>query len=166
MKQAIVILLKPIKEIQQIRKKYDPGYKKFKPHITLAFPFKNINQKELQLHIKNSLTGVKSFNLELKGIRKSPKEYYLYLLIKTGKGKILKIHKSLYSELLTKQLRKNIPYIPHITLGVFGTKKQINEAINEIKKEKINFKTKIKAIKLLTLNKDDSIKKTRSFKLK
>ena len=165
MKQAIVILLPENKRIRKIRKKYEPNYKKFKLHTTLAFPFENVNQEKLFQHIKDSIKNIKPFKLRLGGLRKSPKEYYLYLLAKKGKDKIVKIHKNLYSKILTKWLRKDIPYIPHITLGVFKTKKEIDNAIKEIKNQNLILKTKVNAISLLTLNKDDTIKSIKKYKL-
>jgi len=165
-KQAIVILLKQYKEIQKIRRKYDPGYEKYSPHITLASPFENINQNRLKEHIKDSIKNIKVFKLELQSLRKSPKEFYLYLLIKKGNDKIVKIHKNLYSKLLGKWLRRDIPYIPHVTLGVFKTKEQIDSAIKELREQKIEIKVTIDFICLLTLKKDYSIKSIKRFKLK
>lgn len=165
LKQAIVIFIGKNKKIEDVRKNYDPFYKKFKAHITLAFPFENINQKQLKEHIKNALSGIKPFKLTLQGIKKSPKEYYLYLLVKEGKKEIFKIHKRLYSKLLTKYLRKDIPYTPHITLGIFKTKKEIDKAVKKLQKKKLKFQTKINLIYLLNLEKDLSLKSFKKFKL-
>jgi len=163
MKQAIVIFIKKNKDIDRIRKKYDPYYKKFKSHITLAFPFENISQKELYNHIKKSLYGINSFKMTLQGVRKSPKEYYLYLLVKKGKKEILKIHKRFYLRLLTKYLRKDIPYIPHITLGIFKTKKEIDSALRELKDKKLKIKATVDSVYLINLNKDSSLKSYKQF---
>jgi len=166
MKQAIVIFPKKNKKVETIRKKYDPSSKKLISHITLTFPFENVNQKKLQEHIKKSLEGIKPFEVELRGIRCSPKGYYMHLLVKKGKKEILKIHKRLYSDLITKWIRKDIPYIPHITLGVFKTKKEINKAIKELKNKKLEIKTKIDKIYLINLNKNSTLKSYNIFKLK
>jgi len=165
MKQAIIILIKN-KEIARIRGIYDTSSNKIKPHVTIAFPFSNINQKKLNNHIINSLKGIKRFKLILKGIRKSPKENYLYLLVRKGKSEILKIHKRLYSEIFIRWLRKDIPYIPHVTLGVFKTREEIDKAVKEIKQEKLNFSFRINSIQLITLNRDSSIKCIKNFNLK
>jgi 2'-5' RNA ligase len=165
MKQAIVILIKN-RKIESIRKKYEPSSKFTKPHITIAFPFENVNQLELNKSINNSISRIKKFNLSLEGIRKSPREYYLYLLVKQGKKEILKIHKRLYYKLLKKWLRKDILYIPHITLGIFKTRKQIDNVVKELKKQRLKFKIKVNKIELITLDKNSSIKNKKSFLLK
>jgi len=166
MKQAIVIFPERNKEIELIRKKYDPFYKKFRMHITLVFPFKYIDQNQLNEHIKKSILGIKSFKLVLNGVKKSPKEYYLYFIVKTGNKSILAIHKRLYSHLLTKWLRKDIPYIPHITLGVFKTKAQINKALEKLKNKNLKLETVVDRIYLLNLKKDLSLKSFKRFKFK
>ena len=166
MKQAIVILLKKDKKIEEIRKKYVPDYKKFRPHISLVYNFKNIKQKELREHIVESIKEIKQFDFVLKGLRKSTKQYYLYLLVNVGKNKFIKIHKKLNSNILSGFQNKDMPsYIPHITLGVFKNKKEIDKAILELKKEKIKFKATIKSIQLITLKKD-VIKSIKNFRLR
>jgi len=166
MKQAIAILLKEDKNIEKIRKKYVPNYKKFKPHITLVYDFKINNQKQLNEHIKNSIKGIKQFKLSLESLKKSTKGYYLYLLVKKGKKEIIKLYKKLNSRILKGFKNKDMPkFVPHITIGLFETKKEINRAIKEIKKENIKFKTKINYIDLLNLDKNDKIKSIKRFKL-
>jgi len=165
MKQAIVILLGKSKEIELIRKKYDPFYKKIENHISLVFPFENVNQKVLSEHINKSISGIKPFKLALRGIKKSQKDFYLYLLADKGKKTILKLHKHFYSSFLAKWLKKDIPYIPHLTLGIFKTKTQIDNAVKELKNKKIRFDAKIDSIYLLTLKKDLSIKSLKRFRL-
>ena len=166
MKQAIVILLKKNKEINKIRKEYDPNYRKFEPHLTLVFPFEDLNQKKLNKHIKKSIKGIESFKIVLKGLKKSAKEYYLYLLVSKGNLKIKRAYRKLNSDILSGVENKDMPkYIPHVTLGIFKTKKQIEDAIKEVKKEKLNINYLIDGIHLVTLKKNNSIKSIRKFKL-
>ena len=167
MKQAIVILLPENKKIRRVRKKYEPYYKKFKLHISLVYPFQNVPKKQLYEHIRKSLKKIKPFKLTLKGLKKSAKEYYLYLLVNKGKSELKEAYKNLHSKLLTKSKNKNMPkYIPHITLGVFKTKKDIDNAIKKIKNQNLILKTKVNEISLLILDKNDKIKSIKKFKLK
>jgi len=167
MKQSIVILLPENKKIRRIRERYDPNYKKFKLHISVVFPFQNVPKKQLYEHIRKSLKKIKPFKLTLKGLKKSAKEYYLYLLINKGKDELKEAYKNLHSKLLAKFKNKDMPsYIPHITLGVFKTKKEIDNAIKKIKNKNPVLKTKVNAISLLTLDKSYKIKSIKKFKLK
>jgi len=71
MKQVINILLKLDKKIEKIRRKYDPYSNKFKPHITLVYPFEFQDQEALISHIKNSIKGIKPFKISLEKIGES-----------------------------------------------------------------------------------------------
>lgn len=166
MEQTIIIKLHSIPKINSIRKKYDSKFKLIKNHITLAFPFKNVNQRKLIKHIQKSIKNIKPFRLTLNGIKKSKKEYYLFLMVKEGKNQMMKIHKELYLRFLTKWLRKDIPYVPHLTLGYFKTKEELNKALKDVKKRNLHFETLVNKISLITLNKNISIKFEKVFKLK
>ncbi|HEA46416.1 MAG TPA: 2'-5' RNA ligase family protein [Candidatus Pacearchaeota archaeon] len=163
MKQAIIITIKN-KEIDKIRKKYDPYHKKVEGHITLIYSFQKFNQKELYKHIRNSLKDYKKFSVILNTLKKSKKEYYLYLLIKE-KETIIRLRKKLNSKIFSENKRMG-KYIPHLTLGVFKNKRDIDDALNHLKRERINIKFKINSIQLRTLTKDDEIKSTKNFMLK
>lgn len=163
MKQAIIIEVKN-REVDKIRKKYNSSYKKVKSHITIIYPFENFNQKELYEHIRDSLKNNKKFSITLENLKKSKKEYYLYLLIKEEQ-KIIKLHKKLNSKILSKN-KDMKKYIPHLTLGVFKNKKDIDNALKKLKKDKIKIKLKINSIQLITLTKHEKIKSTKNFMLK
>lgn len=166
MNQAIVILLKKDKKIEQIRKKYVLNYPKFKPHITLVYPFEVKDQDKLYGHIKRSVKGIKPFDLSLCGLKKSVKDYYLYFLVDKGKNKTIKLYKKLNSGILKNFKNKDMPrYIPHLSLGIFKTKKEIDNAVIKIKKENVCFETTVSSIQLLTIDKTHSLKSVKNFKL-
>jgi len=165
-KQAIVIFVNN-KKVNYIRKKYDSGFKKYRSHISLVYNFNISNQRELFVHIQKSIKGIKPFNIKLKGLGKSAKEYYLYLLINKNKSIIMKLYKKLNLGLLSGFENKNLPkYIPHVTLGIFNSRKDIDEASNSLEKDRLGVNMVISKISLLTLNPDNSIKSIKNFKLK
>lgn len=164
--QVIALLLKRAKKIEAIRKKYIPDYKKLKPHITIVYPFKVKSQNELCGHIKTSINKTKPFRLSLCGLKKSAKGYYLYLLVNEGKTELIKLYKNLNSSLLKDFQNKDMPkYIPHLSLGVFKTKNEINKAIQEIQKQNICFEAKVGSIHLLTIDNSHSLKSIKNFRL-
>ena len=160
-KQAIVIHLNPPERIMK-------NYKnKPKTHITLVYPFKVSNQKKLEEHIKKSINQTLQFILMMKGLQKSTKEYYLYLLVKKGKEEIMDLYKKLNSGILSNFKNLDMPkYIPHVTLNVFKSKKEIDEAYNNPDLKNIKFMQRINKIDLITLKEDSSLGKIKSFKLK
>ena len=142
-------------------------YKKRKPHITLVYPFEIKNQKDLEKHIKKSIKDIKPFKITLKGFHKSKKGYYLALAIDQGKSQIMKIYRNLNSRILKDFKNPKIPrYVPHMTLGKFKSKKEIDKIIKNLKPQNLEFSTKINSVQLLTVRKDESIKSIKNFKLK
>jgi 2'-5' RNA ligase len=57
-------------------------------------------------------------------------------------------------------------YIPHLTLGSFDNEKEINNAIKEIKKGKLETRFIVNEICLLTFKKGAKIEKIKRFRLK
>jgi 2'-5' RNA ligase len=142
-------------------------YKKRKPHITLVYPFEIKNQKDLEKHIKKSIENIRSFKITLKGFKKSKKGYYLALAIDQGKSQIMEIYRNLNSRILKDFKNPKIPrYVPHMTLGKFKSKKEIDKIIKNLKPQNLEFSTKINSVQLLTVRKDESIKSIKNFKLK
>jgi len=162
-----MIILKKDRVIESVRKRFLPNYSKYKPHITLVYTFEVSDQKELSKHIKNITGNIKSFKLSLEGLKTSSKGYYLYLLANKGKDKLMKIYRNLNKGILKGLKNKDMPkYIPHITLGIFRSRKQISQAKKDLLKEKIRVELEIKSIQLLTFKKNRSIDKIKSYYLK
>ena len=167
MKQTLAIFLNKDKKIEQIRKKYVPNHEKFEPHITLVYPFEFKNQDKLRKHITESIKDFEPFEISLKGLQKSAKGYYLYLLVDKGKEKIISLHEKLNSGILDTFRNPEMPkYIAHLSIGVFESEEEREKAIKEISKINIGFETKIKSIQLLTIDENHSLKFKEDFKLK
>lgn len=164
--QAIVIFIKNKKKIDKIRIKYDPYFKKFKTHITIVYRFRKKKEEILYNHIRNAIKEIKSFKITLQGYGISEKEHYLYLSIKEGRQNVMKLHKALNSGILKNVKNKKVlRYIPHLTLGIFKTKKELNKARRELPKN-LKVVEKVDRITLLTLDKNKKTLSRKSFKLK
>jgi 2'-5' RNA ligase len=108
------------KLIDEIRTKYDPVAHNVRPHITLVFPFESdITTEELRSHMMAALSGFTSFRLSLQGvIEKKTFGKYLLLEVHRGRQRIIALHKSLYTGILSPFLpvwQKS--FEPHMTVG-------------------------------------------------
>lgn len=139
---ALVYYLKShIDEINNIRHKYDPMAYVINPHITIVFPISenDINEDTLVKHIQNKIINIGPFLLEFDGLERSW-DNYLFLMTKTGTSEMDKFHDFLYTEVLAPFLRKDIPFTPHVTLGVFQQKEELyTKAENEVKQTRFSF---------------------------
>lgn len=126
-------------EIENFRKRYDPSWNIIPLHITIVSPIPNISEIKFIDHIESITTQVEPFPIHLTGLTKSF-DHYLFLQIKEGNEKIIKLHEHLYTGILNTYLETEIPFAPHITLGYFGTKdgnldnEKYNRALSEAEK--------------------------------
>lgn len=129
------------KVIQSIRKRHDPKYYDVvDPHITLVFSTDKVNADELVQHVRNKLSGTKSFNLKFdsaKLIEDDSKEFYhAFLIPSRGFDEINDVHDILYTGVLDSELRRDIPFIPHLGIGT-GTKDEMKKLVNELNDSQI-----------------------------
>lgn len=158
-------------KINAFRKKYDPLVNEVEPHISLIFPVKGpteIKEKKIVEHIQNVVNNWNKFEVEIKGLKLSW-DNWLFLLIKKGNSKIIKLHDELYSGIMNPFWRKDIRFIPHVSIGSFTKtkdkydlrdpkklgldKEKYKTAIKEARKLDIGYKYKVEK---LTLDKLDS----------
>lgn len=108
------------RRIHQFRKKYDPQAHLIPPHITLMFPLPEVvGEDHLIHHLESVLWGWQPFPLHLQGIQIAPDDY-VFLLLQEGKADLTRLHDRIYTSILTDYLREDIPFIPHLTLGVLN----------------------------------------------
>jgi 2'-5' RNA ligase len=134
--------------INDIRKKYDPLSNLVLPHITLVFPFDSeLTNEELKLHLKESLSEIQPFKIELEGFSKQVNSYgnSLFLNVVQGMDEIKNIHDRLYKGRL-KQFDAGYDYAPHITVGNLSSINLLNKAFNDVKNYNDKFSTVVKKI--------------------
>ncbi|MFE6138240.1 2'-5' RNA ligase family protein [Bacillus sp. NPDC057893] len=95
-------------EIESIREIHDPLFGLIPPHITSVFPFES--------NISNISKGIGTIEIKFASGVTSIGDY-LFLEIEQGKEQIEELHDKLYTGPLLPLLRKDIPYIPHVTVG-------------------------------------------------
>lgn len=135
-------------KIEAIRAKFDNLYNCIEPHITLIFPFKSSMNKEV---IFEELCNVLSTEtpFELRATKIKPVEshgYYLFLSIDEGKEIISKLHYKLHKGLLSQYQSPwtiDGSFEPHITVGRFKTKTEMDNAFEEVKSFNEVFRVKV-----------------------
>lgn len=112
------------------------------PHITLVFPFEStISNEELKTHIVEKVEVIYPIAIELINHIHNEGEY-LFLNVEKGKEQVRELHDKLYKGPLTKFLRSDIPYIPHVTVG----RKENETVAKEIAKGMSNLSINLKCI--------------------
>ena len=137
--------------IQSIRKKHDELYFDIiEPHFTFVFPTKSTLEKQLISHVKDILNKQSEikFNLGETIINKDAfnSYYHLFLIPNKGSDEIIKLHDLLYTKILEPELRKDIPFIPHLGIANNKNKNECLKLKKELSKNKISINGKINEI--------------------
>ncbi len=139
--------------INRLRALYDPLVNLVQPHITLVFPFKStITTKQLAEHLNDTLKDIRKFSLTLQGI--SPYQIggnYLFLNIRIGNEAIRVLHDKLYTGILKKFCRMDIPFVPHMTIGNIDKDSEYRKAIHHTKEIDELFCTQVTRISVETI---------------
>jgi 2'-5' RNA ligase len=108
--------------ITQIRRQYSTlTYSTLAPHFTLVFPTVAVAQDSLAAHVQQQVAGWDPISFVLRSCIpfKDPSSPYTYVFLVPGEGfsRIIKLHDTLYTGPLAPELRLDIPFIPHVTIG-------------------------------------------------
>jgi 2'-5' RNA ligase len=121
--------------LQSIRKKHDQQFDLVKPHVTLVFGTEKLSQNEFIEHVQNSLTAFSSFPIILdstKVVGNDSKDlFHAFLVPSNGFNEVKQLHDVLYQGALESELRSDIPFIPHLTIGS-GSKREMTALVEQI----------------------------------
>ena len=141
--------------INLFRKKYDPQFDLIGPHLTLMFPVpESIGEKNLVHHLQSVLNSWHPFTIHLQGLQKSSDDY-LFLMVQEGSADIIGLHSKIYTGVLADYRQENIPFVPHLTLGVFANNAaEYAEALEEAKRLDLDYRCVLDNVHLLKVNDD------------
>jgi hypothetical protein len=108
--------------IQSIRSKHDERYYNVvEPHFTIVFPVFNVEQKIFIQHVERISKKIKEFYFVLRCaqiVKDSFSDYTdVFLIPEEGYRIFVKLHDQLYTGSLEKELRLDIPFIPHLGIA-------------------------------------------------
>ena len=144
------------REIQNFRKKYDFKWNLIPPHITLVFPFNSSDETAILGHIKKKIVAIKPFDIAVDTYKKSH-DNYLYLTFKKGVSELTHIHDILYTAILEQNLKTDITYEPHLTIGNFqnenGELRQdvCSKALTDLDNSSLSYEGEVDAITLIEI---------------
>lgn len=140
--------------IQSIRKKYDDYYYNVvEPHFTIVFPVFNYSTELLSQHIRKISEKTCSVKFSLKTttiVKDSFSDFTcVFLVPDIGNSEIIKLHDKLYTDILRKELRLDIPFIPHIAIGGSNIAEEAKEISDKINAEDFEITGEIKKLDLI-----------------
>lgn len=108
--------------IQSFRAKHDERYfNVVDPHFTMVFPVVNISERDLVIHVQKIAKKFNEFFFVIRCaqiVKDSFSDYTdVFLIPEEGYRIFVKLHDALYTDLLEKELRLDIPFIPHLGIA-------------------------------------------------
>jgi 2'-5' RNA ligase len=108
--------------LQGLRAAHDPEhFRLVAPHVTLVFPTAALAQPAFIAHVVSCMRGAQGVAVEFSSTATVRDQdtglHFVYLLAGTGSELFVRLHERLYSGPLAPQRRRDIPYVPHITVG-------------------------------------------------
>jgi 2'-5' RNA ligase len=95
------------------------------PHFTLVFACTVTDEQEYREHVGNIAAGTSCIPFAcreaLLDAADGREVTHVYLMASDGASRIVRLHDALYSGPLAQHLRKELRYIPHITIGTFDS---------------------------------------------
>ncbi len=105
---------------QSFRHKYEPYSELLPEHVPFIYPIpETIGRKKLEVHIEKVLNNWKPFDVHFCTLEKTW-DHWMYLGAKEGYNSVVELHDELYEGILSPYLRKDLPFNPHIGLGLFS----------------------------------------------
>ncbi len=140
--------------IQSVRKEYDNRYYNVvEPHFTFVFPVFNFYNAQLENHVKNICKLFRPIYFTIQGaiiVRDSFSEFTdIFLVPDEGNSQIIKLHDKLYTDILSKELRLDIAFIPHIGIGASVHPKKAKEISDTINNQNIHISGEITELELV-----------------
>jgi hypothetical protein len=156
-------------EFHSFRNKYEPYADLLPEHIPFIFPVPDsVGEKKLETHIKEILAGWNPIEIHITGLTTSW-DHWLLLVLKEGNDLAIQLHDELYTGILSPFLREDLPYIPHIGLGLFSKEaydfhnpaerltldeEKLQKAKSELEGLNLDFRRTIDRLTLLKVNED------------
>ena len=109
-----------LKGFHAFRNKYEPFSSLLPEHLTFVFPVpESIGEEDLTYHILEVLSSWKPFRVHFSNLEKTI-DHWLFWTIGEGNELVSRLHDELYTGILAPHLREDLPYSPHIGLGLFS----------------------------------------------
>lgn len=104
----------------KFRETYEPFHALLPPHLPFIFPLEeSFGLEKLKEHVLVILDGWNCFEMHFCKLKKTW-DHWLFLAAKKGNAKAIRLHDELYTGDLKAFLREDLPYTPHIGLGLFS----------------------------------------------
>jgi 2'-5' RNA ligase len=115
-----------MREVEVIRRRYDPQFQLVPAHITVVFPFpSSLSVTQLGAEVGPALAARPAFVADLSGI--SVHGSYVFVDVACRGDDLADLHQRLHEVLVDAAATRRHPYRPHMTVGRLPSEKRAKE---------------------------------------
>ena len=165
-----VLAAKDFNWIQSHRKEHDELYgDTVEPHFTLVFPVSDKIQEVFTYEVELQSQGCSAISFEINkamAVKDVLSEYWHEFLVPDkGNDEIIRLHDKLYSGALQSNLRHDIEYLPHISIGNSKDWSKCVGSVMELKKQTLSISGTIESLTIAEYA-DGVVKKLKTIELR
>ena len=128
--------------IRSFRREYDLPFRDVVDHhFTVVFGISDVSKQDYVDHVRAKLSGQKKIEFICRyaalGDDSESDDFYVFLTPDEGLSDICRVHDKLYSHLLKKYHRVEIPYIPHIGIATMPDAQRIQSLCDELNSQSL-----------------------------
>jgi 2'-5' RNA ligase len=142
--------------INEIRRRHDPRFGSVAAHFTLVFGCSEIDANSYLRHVKAACRAGQPIPFVCRycmpgmdGDRAT-----IFLVPDEGYSRLSLLHDALYRDVLARQLRLDLPFFPHITLGSTDDRSTAKRLCDELNQRGIDAKGVVDALTVAALDGD------------
>ena len=122
--------------IQSVRERHNPHFGIVRPHFTLVFQQSRLGLDEFSGHIRRQTEGVTriEFSLRFATSVQDPGagSSNVFLVPEEGFDSVVGLHDILYKGQMASELRLDLPFVPHITVGGNADAQVCHQLVDEL----------------------------------
>jgi 2'-5' RNA ligase len=138
--------------IEGIRARYDPLASRIAAHFTLVFPTE-VAEAPVVAQVTNALQSSESIPVVLGRAASFPDAigngYYVSLLTQEGYPELRAVHDALHNGVLAAGRRRDIPFVPHVTVGAHPQSDECERIAHQLNKERRTVRARIESIDVI-----------------
>ena len=124
-------------------------------HVTLVFPTDAADATAATSHLATVAGSTAPVDLAFRATAPvfdgASGETFVYLVPDEGNSALIRLHDRLYTGPFTDELRLDLPYTPHITLGRFGEAKIAKALVDDLNAQEIEIRGRLTTLELFRL---------------
>ena len=145
--------------LEAYRAEHDEQFGKFvKAHFTLVFSVEGMEVQIFTQHVHKKVAKGKPVPFRLESVRLAKDAFsnywQVYLVPSVGYLQLKGLHDALYTGILASHLRKDIPYVPHITVGSSRSKETCEQLAAKLEASSVKIDGIINAVTVVTFHED------------